>query len=323
MNLRELARLTGVSVSTVSKAFSNAGDVSEKTREYILETAKKYGCYGKYHKEKYEKHVIAIICPELRSLYYATFVDRLQRHIEKNGGIVLISTDDFSRRKQTELLEYYTSFLQVDGIFVYNFRSSAKQGYETPIISLGSSTDTGVNTVHTDLQEPINQAVFHLLDLNHQKIAFIGESLTTGKEALFRTAMESHDLTVPPEYLIRSAYRFERAGEDGAEQLLRLAEPPTAILCAYDDIAHGVITTLNRHGLRVPEDVSVIGMDNNESSRHTEPPLTSIDSGLDELCQVAWDLMCKKFDDKQYKLRQKIIISGELIIRDSTGPACR
>lgn len=320
MNLRELARLTGVSVSTVSKAFNDADDVSEKTKEYIFETAKKYGCFGKYYKEKYYKKIIAIICPELRSYYYTSFIDRLKALIEKNDGIVLISTDDFNSRKQAELIEYYASFLHVDGIFVHGYKGSAKQGYETPIIALSSSKDPSINTVYCDLEQPIQQAIFHLQDLNHRKIAFIGEDLTTGKEDHYHHAMKQYGLDIPEAYTFRSQYRFERAGEDGAEHLMKLANPPTAILCAYDYIAYGAISYLTRNGYHVPNDISIIGMDNNDSSRHMDPPLTSIDSGYDEICQIAWDLMCKKFDDKQYKMRQKIIVSGELILRETTGP---
>ena len=234
MNLRELARLTGVSVSTVSKAFNDADDVSEKTKEYIFETAKKYGCFGKYYKEKYSKRIIAIICPEIRSYYYTNFIDKLKTFIEKNDGIVLISTDDFNGRKQAELIEYYASFLHVDGIFVHGYKGTAKQGYETPIIALSSSKDPSINTVHTDLEPAIEQSIFHLQDLNHKDIAFIGEELTSGKEAYYRSAMAQHQLDVPEEYVVCSKYRFEKAGEDGAEQLMKLKNPPSAIVCAYD-----------------------------------------------------------------------------------------
>ena len=320
MNLRELARLTGVSVSTVSKAFNDADDVSEKTKEYIFETAKKYGCFEKYYKEKYSKRIIAIICPEIRSYYYTSFIDNLKTLIEKNGGIVLVATDDFHAHKQAELIEYFASFLHVDGIFVHGYKGTTKQGYETPIIALSSSKDPSVNTVYCDLEQPVCDAVFHLQDLNHQNIGFIGEELTIGKESHFRYAMNQYGLALPDQYVVCSRHRFEKAGEDGAEQLMKLDNPPSAIVCAYDYIAYGAITWLTRNGYHVPGDISVVGMDNNDFSQHMEPPLTTIDSAYEEICQIAWDLMCKKFDDKQYKMRQKIIVTGELILRESTAP---
>lgn len=320
MNLRELARLANVSVSTVSKAFNNAPDISEDTRELVFAAAKKYGCYEKYHKEKYFKKIIAIICPELRSYHYADPVDRLQKLVENNNGIVLISTDDFIHRKQAELIEYYTSFLHVDGVFVFGDNHTSRQGYETPIIYLAATTESGADSVCCDLSQPISQAIDHLLDMHHRKIAFLSENLTTGKETLFRHAMEQKGLPFPADYLVRSDYRFEKAGEDGMERLMKLPDPPTAVVCAYDYMACGAISYLTRNGYQVPDDFSIIGMDNINASQHMDPALTSIDSGTDEIVQIAWDLMCKKLDDRQYRLRQKIIITGELIIRETTAP---
>lgn len=318
MNLRELARLAGVSVSTVSKAFHNADDVSEKTKTYIFDIAKQYGCFEKYHLDRFGKRIFAVICPELRSYYYADAVDRLQQVIEADGGLVLISTDGFNRKKQAELVEYYAAYLHVDGIFVYGYSGTAAT--ETPIISI-SGGSASVDSVVSDLSEPMQQAVAHLQSLNHTRIAFIGDRLTQSKAALFQAAMDASSLPVPETYLVESADRFERAGEDGMTRLLALPTPPTAVICAYDYIACGAISHLTRSGLRVPEDVSVIGMDNINASQHMDPALTSIDSGWEQVSRIAWDLMKKKLEDPSYRLRQKIMLTGQLILRETTAKA--
>lgn len=320
MTLRDLAKLTNVSVSTVSKAFHHAEDISEATREMIFETAKKYGCYGKFYKEKYSKKIIAIICPELRSYLYADAVEHLQKLIEGNGGIVLISTDDFNIRKQEELIEYYASYLHVDGVLVFDCRGKIKRGVDVPIVALAKSEDACVDVVCTDFEIPIRQAVAHLSELGHRKISFVGEQLTVFKEQYFRRAMQLHDLALQEEYVIRSAKRFEQAGEDGAEQLLKLKCLPTAIVCAYDYIAYGVIGYLTRKGILVPEDISVIGMDNIHSTDHIEPQLSSIDTGYDEACRIAWELLCKKMDNPYHRVRQNTTVIGELVLRHSTAP---
>lgn len=321
MNMRELARLTGVSVSTVSKAFNHAPDISDATKQYILETAKQHGCFEKYTKNKYSKKVIAIICPELRSYHYADSVDRLQKLIERDNGIVLISTDDFDGKKQLQLIDYYATFLQVDGIFVYRHDNHPLKEYDTPIISLSSCDSNTINTVYCSLEEPIQQAITHLHKLKHSRIGFLGERLTHGKQQEYLNAMKSLQLEVPENYIITSDFRFEKAGEDGMEQLLRLPTPPTAVLCAYDNIACGAISYLTRNGYNVPTDFSVIGMDNTSSGQHMSPALSTIDSGYDEINLIAWDLMKKKLNDKHYHLHQKIIISGRFILRETTDIA--
>ena len=158
--MRELAKLANVSVSTVSKAFGDADDVCEETKERIFALAKQYGCYGKYYKGKFSKKVFAIICSELISNYYIGFVARLQATIEENGGIAVISADHFNTKKQAELIEYYASYLHVDGIVVFSLRSPVKKGYDIPIVSVFSSIDTNVDSVNIsmDSAEPINGA---------------------------------------------------------------------------------------------------------------------------------------------------------------------
>ena len=321
MNLRDLARLTNYSVSTVSKAFHGADDISSEAKEVIFEAAKRYGCYEKYHKEKYDKKIIAIICPELRSYYYANFIDQLQKFIENHNGVVLISTDDFCNKKQAELLDYYISYLHVDGIFINEPRFSSLPNHSTPVVSLSGAASSRVDTIYYDLETPIRKAITHLHELGHRRIAFIGEELTDGKKRNFCRAAADLGLNIPEEFLFKSTYRFEKAGEDGVEQLFHSENCPTAVLCAYDYIAQGAISRLIRKGLRVPEDVSVIGMDNIKSSEHTTPELTTIDSGYEEICRIAWDLMCKKMNDRQYTLQQKITVTGELILRNTTAPA--
>ena len=318
MTMRELAAIANVSVSTVSKAFHDADDVSDETKKLIFATAKEYGCFGKYYKGRFSKKVIAIICPELNSAYYNGYVRRLQNEIEKNGAIAVISSDHFSIANQAELIDYYASFLRVDGLFVFNLRTSLKKGYNIPIISLLGNTDNTVDSVQVDYEPAIKEAVTYLNGLGHREIAFIGEKLTIGKERLFLSAAEG---LAGKYYAVRSSYRFGEAGADGIRQVLDSGKRPTAIVCAYDDMAIGAIRYLHEKGYSIPEDMSVIGMDNIEVAKYMEHSLTSIDTSPDEVCALAWDLLQKKMKNCYYRLNQKIVLSGKLVIRDSTGAA--
>lgn len=314
MTMRELAKLANVSVSTVSKAFHDADDISPQTRELVFETAKKYGCFGKFYKGKFHKQIFAIICPELGS-FYATYVAQLQHIIEANNGIALISTDHFNKSVQAELLEYYASYLQVDGIIALSLSGPLKKGYEIPVVSIFSAPDPNIDTVQVNLMTPMVEAVRLLRSLGHEKIAFIGEKLTGMKNGIFRKVIQE-----PDPLIIESNQRFEKAGEDGVQQLLSVKENYTAIICAYDNIALGAIKQLKRRGYRVPEDISVIGIDNISSSEHAETALTTIDTNPQEVCMLAWDIIQKKQQSKYYHSTQAITITGKLIQRETVGP---
>lgn len=316
MTMRELALLANVSVSTVSKAFHGAEDISEETREHIFALAKKYGCFGKFHKERFHKQIIAIICPELSGSYYSGYVERLQKIIEDHDGIALISTDHFCPGAQAELIDYYASYLRVDGIFVIGLKDEPKRGYEIPIVSLLSGV-SHFDTVLFDMDTAICNAVHTLRSLGHEKIAFIGEPLTIGKAISFANAMHIPD---DDPCIIKIQDRFEKAGEEGVKELLRRQIDCSAIICAYDNIAFGAIRQLKSQGFRVPEDYSVVGIDNINASQHTETTLTTIDTQLEDICMIAWDLMQKKQKSKYYRSCQKITVSGKLVLRESVAP---
>ena len=113
-------------------------------------------------------------------------------------------------------------------------------------------------------------------------------------------------------------YRIEMAGQDGAEQLLRKTNKYTAILCAYEDIAYGVIHYLKTQGISVPEDISVIGIDNIGFSAFAQTPLTSIDYNAESICLSAWELMAKKVKNRYYK-NENVIVPARLVLRESVA----
>ncbi len=314
MTMRDLAKLANVSVSTVSKAFHDADDISPQTRDLVFEIAKKYGCFGKFYKGKFHKQIIAIICPELGSSFYTTYVEQLQSIIEANNGIALISADHFSATSQAELLDYYASYLQVDGIITLNLIGPLKKGYDIPIVSVFNTPSPHIDAVRVNLEQPMSDAIQLLYSLGHEKIAFIGEKLTTTKAQLFQKIIGQ-----PDPLIIESNHRFEKAGEDGIKQLLAAKENFTAVICAYDNIALGAIRQLKRSGYRVPEDFSVIGIDNISTSEHAETALTTIDTNPREVCLLAWDIIQKKQKSKYYHSVQEITITGKLIVRESVG----
>lgn len=317
MTQRELAKLANVSFSTVSKAFNNSDDISEETKNHIFRIAKQYGCYGEFFKGKYHKKIIAIICPEIASSYYAEFIQYFQTLIEKDGNISIISSDNFDKNKADELIEYYASYRKVDGIIVFDLKSTLKKGYTTPIVSVFSDISSSVDTVEVDLECAVLDAVKLLHDYGHKKIAFLSERLTGAKAELYKKAMKNTgngDINI-----IESEYRFEEAGEDGIRRLLNSDSDFTAVICAYDNIAFGAIKELQKAGLRVPDDISVIGIDNIAPGRYTETSLTTIDSNPQAVCAVAWDILKEKIQNPYLSTRTNVKINAKLIVRETVS----
>lgn len=317
MTMKDLARLANVSVSAVSKAFSGAEDISEDTKKHIFEVAKEHGCYNKFYKGKYPKPIIAIICPELLGSHYSSIVEYLKDVIEQGGGIALVSTDNFDNDKKLELVEYYSEYLQVDGIIVISMCKANKE-FSTPIVALFNSADERVDAVQVELKHGIEKAIELFGQLGHRNIAFAGEGHTHAKAKIFEEKCRREHLHG---LIFESSERFEKAGVDCAKQILAAEDKCTAILCAYDDIAVGAIKHLKREGFNIPEDFSVIGIDNISVSEYMECALTTVDEHKASVCDIAWKLLQKKIKNKYYRPKKKYVFEADLIVRDSVGKA--
>lgn len=293
LTLSKLAKLSNVSVSTASKAFSMSSEVNEETRQLVFNIAKQYGCFKKFFKGKYPNYVVAVICPEFTSLHYARYLSYLQRELEEKNCEVCVAATNFSAETGRNLIEYYYKYSTVDGIIVVDFRGEIPECGDFPIVCLNYPRQSGGVTIHIDQRRAISDAVAFLTSRNTGSIGFIGEPLTEAKLDMFRCAMEENGIHCDENAISISEARFEAGGYSAMEQLISGENLPRAVICAYDYMAIGAIRCLCDHGLRVPEDVAVIGMDDIPEAAYLNPPLASIASHTDRACTLAADAIIR------------------------------
>lgn len=317
MTLTELAALANVSQSTVSKAFSNAKDISEETREYIFRLAREHNCYEKFHKGNYFKKIIAVICPEIKSETYHRLATYLETLLADMGATMVLSLSHFDSDTEKALYYYHAHYQKVDGIIIIESCTTLKEDSNVPTVRIGAFSQQGHNNLDSLSQNATNDAIKYLIDMGHHKIGFIGEKLATNRLERFRTAMKKWFLPIRDEYIIVSEERFETGGHRCMEKLLALEEPPTAVVAAYDYMALGALKCIKEHGLSVPEDISLIGQDNIQLSEYIEPTLTSISIPYQEQCKLAVGLLKKKMQNKHYIESQENVLNDTLITRNS------
>ncbi len=318
MNYEKLAQLANVSIGTVSKAFSGSKEISEKTRNKIFALAKKHDCFEKYYKAKREKKVVAVICPELKSSYYTDIVSRIEKKLTERSVIMSIFLSNFEAKKESEIISYLLSSKTVDGIMIIASSTLVKFNKDVAIVAINTSRkNSQVDCVNVAFKDTLIETVKYLKDCGHTNIAFIGESLTKSRLNLFNIAMNENALIVNPNWIFIEKTRFEQAGKCAIDKIMQLTDKPTAIICAYDNIALGAIDAIKKHGKSVPEDFSIIGIDDIPISSHSNVSLTSIKSNNAVLCDIAVDLVLKKIESKFFSLREKINLKTELVIRNS------
>jgi LacI family transcriptional regulator len=165
--------------------------------------------------------------------------------------------------------------------------------------------------------------VDHLVKLGHSKIAFLAgphklHSAIT-RENDFRTAMQAADLTIQKKWIIECAHTL-KGGVAGYSQLQALASRPTAIVCSNDMIAIGVLRAAYMEGIRVPHDLSVIGLDDIDFAEFTLPPLTTIRLSRVELARAAFEALRQQAEDPTApNLQREFLVSTSLVVRGSTA----
>lgn len=316
MNMTELAKLAGVSVSTVSKAFSGGKDISPQKREEIFALAKKEGCFEKFCKPSFMNPVIGIICPEFNSDHYSELLAILQHEIKKQGALAVVGCTEFKNEEEEKLLSYFTEHIKVAGVIMLcNCKSKAK--HNIPIVALGENDN--IDSIRLSEENAFDEIIRHLKENGHKNIAFIGESYTMHRLKNFRNSMANNALDVNEDYIITENDRFEKAGYKGMNKLFLLQNPPTAVFAAYDNIAIGAMKSIYEHGKKIPEDISLIGIDNIRKSSFLPVSLSSITDYREDLCQIMVRVLFERMKDPNAAAHKSIKITKEFIKRASVG----
>lgn len=315
MTLKKIADAANVSVSTVSKAFSWSNEISEEKRQYIFEIAKREGCYDKYCKPNFAKKVIAVVCPEVQGGYYTQQITLLEKEIKKRGAIMVVSISDFDKESKKEQITYFSQCAKVDGIIIYG--SISKIECNVPAVTIGNCDE--FDSIVLSDKTAIQDAVEYFIENGHRDIAFIGEKRTVRTFKNFAEILSKKGISVNPEYMIESSGRFEEAGYDAMNRLLSLERPPTAVFAAYDKIAIGAMKSVYEHGLDIPKDISLIGINDNYENNYLNVPLTSITTYNQDFCEIVVEVLFDRIKNGQTKHIKKINISAELVKHSSVG----
>lgn len=321
MTLKKIAELTGCSVATVSKAFSGSREISEETAKKIFDLSKKLGCYEKYFKGFSRTPKIGLLFPETESEYYGKQIGLLEEEISLRGADTIVGITRFDLERTARLFSTFAYGLKVDGIILVGGGKLIKNPDQLPLVSFhgieGTENAPNADYLSIDYKGGIDSLVKLIKDYGHTRVGYIGERLTNHKQSCLHEALRKNGLPVLNKLAYTSQYRFAQAGEDGFAALLKGGPLPDVIVCAYDQIAYGAMSCAKRLGIKVPEDVSIVGIDDITANSFIDVPLTSLHIHLEDACKAVVDLLFKRIDNRNYRGRQKIIIPVSVSLRES------
>ena len=325
MTYKKIAESAHVSLSTVSKALSGSKEISEELSQKIIEIAIEQGYFEKKSKRKieYAKNgavTIAIICPEIISITYATNVTAIKNEIEARGGFSTIYTYDFDPNKLNKIIEMITVRNCADGIILFPMNDLFSKPL-IPFVSMSPvlpSDKIDYNTVSCDVYAYFDDIIKYLKDLGHEKIAFVGELNTLKKLDAYQKSLEKFNIPYDKDRTYILNERFERIGFCAVEKIIHEKDMPTAIVCAYDEIALAMIHSFSLYGIEIPKQISMIGINDVPMAAYSQVPLTTVRTFQEEQGEIAINLLYDKIFGNSEAI-QHIIVKHQLVERESTG----
>jgi LacI family transcriptional regulator len=329
VGLKDLSRYLGLSpatISTVLNATPAAAEIPMATQERILAAAQKFNYRPNALARSLRgmrSHTVGVLVPEISEGYGALVLGAVGDYLLSKGYFFFVAT----HRRKAELLDEYPELMRqrsVEGFIVIDTALEKPLPLPTVVIS-GHRSHPGITNIVLNHDHAAHLALEHLVQLGHERIAFIkGQPYSSDSEtrwkAIERSAqslgMEIHEeLVVELEIDTFSPY----VGYPVARRLLQRTRDFTALF-AYNDLsAIGALRALRDCGLRVPDDVSVVGFDDINSAAFQIPSLTTVRQPLDKMGALACEILLQRIQGGANPL--EVTVDPELVIRESTAPA--
>jgi len=311
--IRDVAQLAGVSTASVSNVLNEVPGVSERVRLAVLDAVQKLNYRPNYAARSLRarrSHTIGVVTDDLEGVFTISLVRGVEEASSEEGFSVLLCNSYGEASRERAALEMLLA-KQVDGVILMSgYRVRERTG---PAVSLGAlpllylyqyTRELEIPCVVPDDQEGGALGARHLVELGHRRIGLInGPSHYEATQLRldgYRQTLAEAGLSFDPS-LVRVGKWSQTAGYRLTHELMALAEPPTAILCMSDILAFGAIDALHELGLRIPEDVSLVGFDNRILAAQQRPPLTTVALPLYEMGKLAGQLLISSIQGKEPK----------------------
>ncbi|WP_280312092.1 LacI family DNA-binding transcriptional regulator [Nocardia abscessus] len=325
--MEDVAARAGVSRALVSLVMRNSPKVSEHRRRAVLDAAKDLG---------YQPHIMArslasrtsnivgVLVSDLRNAFFADVVEGMDAAAQESGLELILNTGRRSAGRERTALESLLSFRPGGVILLSPILPAAairEASQQAPLVLVSrTSTVAGIDTVNDDGEAGAALAVDHLISLGHRRIVHLdggGAFTAAPRRKGYRAAMQRHGL----EPMVVASEHTDSAGMAAVRRLLNLFSRdnfPTALVCGNDFNAVGAMSALEEAGLRVPEDVSVVGYDNTSLAALRHVALTTIDQPRTQMGRLAIEALAERLrDGRTAPVRRRV--EPSLVVRSTTA----
>jgi LacI family transcriptional regulator len=331
ITIKDVAQRAGVNASTVSRVINNDCKLSirEETKRRIFDSIRELG----YHPNSIARNLrlktsdaIGMLIPDITNPLFPEVIKGVENLAsEKDLSLILCHTGD-NHEKELKMIRVLIN-RRVDGLLLASVHMRAEtieeveqSGIPYVLVNRGSRKNAGAYVV-ADNTAGAKMAVHHLISLGHKKIAHIAGFLytDTGIERIegYRQELNLADIPFNSGYMVEAGYT-EPEGYQAMNKLLLLPDRPTAVFAANDLLAMGAILAIQEKGLRVPEDISIVGFDGIWLVERITPALTTVKVALNEMGYLAMNMLFNKMKGIPVE-QERIVLQPSLVVRCSTA----
>ena len=321
VTIQDVAKKAKVSVSTVSRVLNGKADVASDTQHRILSVIDDLGYttnLAARSMRSLKKNLVGLIMPDIAYPFAIEVMKGVNRAIaESEFDLLVYTTGDVRKSGRAWHEQKYVSLLTnsiSDGVIIVA-PVAGEFNIDAPIVSIDPlASNPNFPAVHATNYQGAMDAMEYLLGLGHKRIGYISgrAELESSNRRLkgYKDALKKAGISLDEKLIASGDYTTE-TGVSGAQQLLALKKPPTAIFASNDQMAMGVYQVAQEMGLRIPDDLSVIGFDNITESKYLG--LTTVDQFISEMGYVATQMLIKlingeKFESQTYKMQTHLVI---------------
>jgi len=333
--MKDIARDLGVSVVTVSKVLRNHSDISEETRERVLARIKEVDYRPNIAARSLvtgHTYLVGLVVPSLLHPFFAEIAKAISENLRQRGYYLIISSSEEDPELEQQEINHLLE-RRLDALIVASCRSSLDlfqriEREDTPYILIDRSFEAlAANFVGVDDETVGVLATQHLIDIGCQRIAHIrGPETSPGKQRLqgYKRTLEHNGMKVLPEYIItepKGDVDTRQRGAEAMRQLLQRDPRPDGVFCFNDPLAIGAMNCILDHGLRIPEDVALIGCGNLNYDDTLRVPLSSVDQRSRQIGEETARVALAILTSKRPPALENVILQPQLVPRASTQRA--
>jgi LacI family transcriptional regulator len=331
MTIREIADLAGVSIATVSRVLNGRDDVSDETRELVQRVIQQHGYTANRSARGLSAGrtgLVGVLVPLVYPVYFSAILAGAAEALYEQDLRLLLSPTGHEHDREVSLLDRLVHGATDGALLVLPEESSdelerlVEQGYRFVIVDPRLRLDARIPSVSAAHASGADQAMRHLLGLGHRRIAAItgprGWVATEDRRRGYNAALADAGILPDPSLEAEADWEIT-GGVEAAGSLLDLPDPPTAIFAFNDNLAIGAIQAARARGLRVPDDLSVVGFDDVEHATIITPTLTTVRQPLAEMGRTAVSLLVRLLERQRFEMVH-VELGTRLVVRESTAP---